>query len=290
MIVTERILVDVGLEIVGGNGMIDTRDATLDQRPKPFDAVGVDFATDILFVMVANPEMLVADSGHVVVGRELVSKQHGFPIDIASHERDKGVPFHIGDNCGDDLALPLGGTENLCFALSATPTLAVPHTADIGLVNFNLAREWLVVFVEEGADLLEHSPSRLVGHAQFPFKLLGGNAATGGRHDIDSLKPSPERSRRLVEYRAGKRGHLMPAVVAFVNWSLGKFVMLRYLIADWAFNPVRVAVVLYPLKAGIGVRECLVKVFSRKLFHFFHPSHHVLYHKHYMMSRDNYQI
>lgn len=48
MVVSERILVDVGLEILRTNGMVDARDATLYQRPKALNAVGVNSTTDIL--------------------------------------------------------------------------------------------------------------------------------------------------------------------------------------------------------------------------------------------------
>ncbi len=40
--------------------MIDTRDATLNQRPKAFNAVGVDIPIDIDFGMVVNSLMFVA--------------------------------------------------------------------------------------------------------------------------------------------------------------------------------------------------------------------------------------
>ena len=39
--------------------MINTSDTTLNQRPKAFDAVGVDIPIDIDFGMVVNPLMLV---------------------------------------------------------------------------------------------------------------------------------------------------------------------------------------------------------------------------------------
>lgn len=57
--------------------MIDTRDTTLNQRPKALDAIGVDIAPNIDFGVMVNSLMLVAELSHRIIGGELGGKQGG---------------------------------------------------------------------------------------------------------------------------------------------------------------------------------------------------------------------
>ncbi len=268
--------------------MIDARYSTLDQRPEAFNAVSMDIATHILFVMVANSEMLVANPRHCVVGRELIGKEGSVPVNIMDCERNNGMSLNIVNHLSHNLAVPLGSAYNLRLALSATPTLATPHTTNIGLIYFNFSCKMLEIVVKKCADLLEHSPCGFVGNASFSFNLLGRYATPCRSYQVDSLKPYSKRSAGLMEDGIGKRGYLMPASVALVNWSSVYPVMLGYFLAYWALNAIRVAMVLNPLKASLIIGEGFVKVFSRKFVHFFIPFYHVLYHTSYMMSRDSY--
>ena len=47
MIETESIFVNVGLEIIGADGMIDTNNTTFNQRPEALNIVCVNFAPDV---------------------------------------------------------------------------------------------------------------------------------------------------------------------------------------------------------------------------------------------------
>ena len=66
--------------------MIDTRNTTLNQRPKAFNAVGVDIPIDIDFGMVVNPLMFVTKPSHSVIGGELISVERGTGGYLSSHK------------------------------------------------------------------------------------------------------------------------------------------------------------------------------------------------------------
>ena len=75
--------------------MIDTRNTTLNQRPKAFNAVGVDIPIDIDFGMVVNSLMLVTEPSRSVVGRELIGKESGITRNLTSHKGGESVSLNI---------------------------------------------------------------------------------------------------------------------------------------------------------------------------------------------------
>jgi hypothetical protein len=288
VIIPERILVDVGLQVLGTDRMIDAGYATLHQRPETLNAVRVDAPTSILPVVVADSKVGETEPRHGIVAGELVGVEDCTPVNLPENVGDNGVPFYIGDNACHHLPVSLGDADDLALALSATPTLALPLSADVGFVSLYLANESGEVLLKEHPDLPEHSPGRLVGDTRFPLDLLGGYSTSGGSHLVDCLKPNPERGSGLVEDSAGGGVNLVSAVVALVAGTALNPVVLCHPLAYRAVDAVRVAVALNPLKAGIVVGELLVKVFKRVFLHFLIPLIHVLYHNLYVLSRDNY--
>lgn len=85
--------------------MIDTRYATLDQRPKAFDVIGMNIPTSIDFEMMLNPKVLVANSRHMVVAGKFIGKESSVTLNIMSHEWDKSMTSDIRDNVSDNLTL-----------------------------------------------------------------------------------------------------------------------------------------------------------------------------------------
>jgi hypothetical protein len=290
VVITKGILVDVGLEIMRTDRMIDARYATLDERPEALDAIRVDFATHIFLGVMLNPQVRISQPSHVVVAGELVCEENRIAVNRSSHEGDKSMPLDIGNHLSHNLAVSFHSADNLCLALCATATLASPNSANIGLVNLYLTYKVLKVLTQKGADLLEHSPGRLVGHASLPLDLLSRDTASSGGHTIDNFKPSLEWRGGLVEYRPSSRVDLMTAVVALIaRPSLG-FVMLRYLLAYRTGNALWPSVVFNPFQAIIISGKFFVEILCSIFSHLFIPFHHVLYHKYYTVSRDNYLL
>lgn len=274
--------------------MIDTRYATLDQTPEVLDIVGVCSPTNIDLGTVHNPLMVIAKPCYVVVAQKFIGVKNCIRGYIPPNERDKGGTLDIRDDRSHDLPLPLNYAYDGSFAFCSPSTLPTPDPADVGFVSLNFTREDRRVFVKESSDLIEHTPSCLVGNACFPLKFLGGMSRPSGSHPEHCLKPSRERSSGLVEDGVGSRVDLMPAVIALVARSFSKLVVLCNLVANRAVDAVWVAVALKPLKAGIIIRELPLKVLGgvfRRLvfgssFHFIPPIH-VLYHNKYVVSRDS---
>ncbi len=73
--------------------MIDTRNATLNQRPKALNVVCVNVAVHIDFEMMLNPKVFVVNPSHVVIARKFIGKEGGVTVDIVSHEWDKVMPL-----------------------------------------------------------------------------------------------------------------------------------------------------------------------------------------------------
>jgi hypothetical protein len=292
VIVAESVFVDVGLKIMGTDRMINARYATLDQRPEALDAVRVDFATNILLGVVLDSQVRVSQPRHVVVAGELICKKNRLAVNGSGHKRDKRVPLDIGDDLSHHLAVPFHSADYLCLALCPTTTLASSHSTDIGLVNLYLTAELAVILVKQFAYLREHSPSRLVGDSCFTLDLLGGNPASGGRHNEYGVEPGSERGLGLVEYRVGCGGHLSPAEVAGIDLAPRYAVVRGHFLALLAVYAVWKANVLDMLKTGVLIGELLVKVLYGIALHFLAPSFVLtllLYHKISVMSRDNYQ-
>ena len=55
MVVAPRVLVQVGLEPLGGHGAVDAPQSTLDERPEPLDGLGVDVPIDVDLGRMVDP-------------------------------------------------------------------------------------------------------------------------------------------------------------------------------------------------------------------------------------------
>jgi len=272
--------------------MIDARNTTLNQRPKAFNAIGVDFATHIPLGVMFNPQVRISQPCHMVVAGELIREQNRIAVNGTSHEGDKRVPSDIGDDLSHHLAVSFHGTDDFGLTLSATTTPTTPDTAYISLVNLNFPTKLSVSFIKQLPYLREHSPSRLIGYASFTLDLLRRYATTCRRHNKYSVEPSAKRSLGLVEYGVGCGGHLSPAELAGIHLAVGYAVVLCCLLALLAENAVGEAGVLDVFKARFLVGELLIKVpygIASHLSTLLFVSTPFLYHKISVMSRDNYQ-
>ena len=151
MIIAERILINVGLEVLRTNRMIDTRDTTFNQRPEAFNAVGVKFATHILFVMVVDAKVAIADSSHSVIAGELIGEDGSVPIYILNCKRNDGMPFNIINYLCNDFAVPLGSTDYFGLTFRTTSTLTPSHPAYIGFINFYFTCKMLEILIKQSA-------------------------------------------------------------------------------------------------------------------------------------------
>ena len=76
--------------------------------------------------------------------------------------------------------------------------------------------------------------------------------------------------------------------VTTINHAPSYSMMLRDFLALFARNTIGVEMISKPFKADIIIRKLFIEVSYRVVFHFNIPPTHVLYHKIYVLSRDNY--
>src|SRR5215211_171620 len=123
------------------------------------------------------------------------------------------------------LTLALCHAENGCLMgiFAWTPAWgAAPMPAVVGFIGFDGARQGrIIVVLEHRADFVEHPPCRLVGDSQRAFKLLGRDAAAGLRHEIDDMKPEPERGAGFVEDSACCRVNVMTTPLTRIRLASG---------------------------------------------------------------------
>ena len=248
--------------------MIDTGYATLNQRPKAFNTVGVNIPVDIDFGMMVNPLMPVTHSGHSVVGGELISIEDGLARYLLVNKGNDGVALNIGGNLGNNLSASLDSADDFRFPLCATPTLALALTTYISFVNLYLTIEVSNILTKQGSNLVEHAPSCFISNTHLSLDLLGRDTTSSRSHAVDSLKPCSQRRGGFVEYSARSGINLMPAVIALIARATSNLVVLRYLVALGAVDTPRPAMLLNPLKAGLIGREFLVEICKRIFLHF----------------------
>jgi hypothetical protein len=288
VVVAESVLVDIRLEILRTDGMIDTSNTTFHQRPESLDAVGVDFPANVLFVMVSDSEVTEPISGHVVIGRELVSVENSVPANLVDCERYDGMPLNIANDLSDHLVISLSSSDNLRLALSSPATLAFSHTTHISLINLYLTRKMMEVLIKQGADLLEHSPGCLIGNAGLPLNLLGGYSASGRGHAIYYLEPDSKWGSGFVEDSSGSRVDLRAAIIAAIACAVLNSMVLGYLLTLHTVNTIGPTEVFKPFKTGIIIGELLFEVFGSVFLHLSVSFTLPFYHKIYLLSRDNY--
>ncbi|MBA7606962.1 hypothetical protein ES703_14114 [subsurface metagenome] len=248
--------------------MIDTINTTLDQRPKTFNAVGMNFTPDILFGMMADTKVFITEPCHMVITREFIGVEDSVSVNLISHEGDEGMSFNIWNNLCHYLAIPLNCSKNFSLTIRTSATLATPYTAHISLVNFHFASKMLEILIHKSANLFEHSPCCLIGNTRFPLNLLGRYTTPCGSHAIYDLKPNPQGSRRFAEYSVSERMNLMPAVVASITLTTCYVMMLSYLLTFWTINTIRPEVVFYPSQTTNIIREFIIKIFGSVFIHF----------------------
>jgi hypothetical protein len=278
--------------------MVNARNATLSQRPKALNAVGMGRPINIDLSTMLNSPMLVPGIGNSIVARELVSVDDSSSSHVFANKRHDSGTFDIGDDRCGNFAMPLDNTDYGSLAFCPTASLASPNPAEIRFVNFDLAVKGNSIFTEQCPDLFEHSPRCFVGDTSYPLEFHSRMSRTCSGYPKHSIKPSPKRRSRLVEDSTRSRVDLMPTVIALVARSVLNPVVLSYLVANRAIDAIRKSVVFKPLKASIVIRELMLKLCQCVLLklcldlvsHFRIPLIHVVYHKSYVLSRDTYLI
>jgi len=271
-IVSETVLVQVGLQIVTANRVINAFDSILDQRPEPFDSLGVHIASDVDFLAMTDAPMVVVvrGSGESVIDGVVIREHKVRWQDVLFNQPLHRIFLHIGSHESADAAFTLNNSDHGRFSFLVRRASAALHSlfaAKVHFVHFDrlLASAQLrsvFGFIQHGANLLEHAPRGFVGHASLALNLLRGNSASRLRHEVDGIEPSRERSGRFVEDSSSSRVNVMAAMVARVRRSAHDTMVLGQGFALRAIDALRVEAIAKPLKAGRIIWELLLEVFQ----------------------------
>lgn len=265
--------------------MIDTGNATLDQRPKAVDGVGVNIAANVNLGGMVDLLMLKPIHFERSVSAHVVSNNRCVGTDMLFDRGNENGVIGIEDGHSDHVPLPFDHAKNGGFTGCATTakfgSFVSVHVLSlatyVGFIGFNFAGKHIRVFTKQTANLLEHSPSCFVGNAGTSLKCLSRIARASGGHFKDCLKPSLERCGGLVEDRVSQWRDLVSANVTSVDGPLVQLGVGCNLFADGALNTIWVKVILKPLKASIAIWKHLSEVFFGELsllgFHFLTPQH-----------------
>jgi hypothetical protein len=217
MVISERIFIQVLLQVLRANASEHAANTILDHRPEAFNRIGMNITDHVNIIGVQNLIMLVSHSVQAVVNRIFVCVDLRALLDLVFHKRENGRAFGIRNGFDLDFTFAFNNTHNRSFILRAAPALAtsVP-TTKITFVNLDLTAKRVLIFVKAFANFVAHAPSSLVGHARFSLNLLCANSTTRLCHQVAHIKPSGQRGAGFVEYCSSARENVIPAFLATI--------------------------------------------------------------------------
>lgn len=100
--------------------------------------------------------MAIALGDQAVIAAELIRVDRAALGDLLADHRAQSLPGHMGDRTGRALAPPLQELEHRHFAGRAAPPEALPVTAKVGLVGFDLPLQGRAAFTVLGQVSANH--------------------------------------------------------------------------------------------------------------------------------------
>lgn len=225
---------------------VSTFDASLEQRPKVFNPVGVNVAVPV-FVRVIDYVMDIFFVKLVVRAKRIaVDRRASFDVlaDFAvKHSALGSLNGHCSDFAG---AFQQTHYRNLA-GVSRAKVLASAHVhiprlaADIGFINFDVARQLVKRSVLHGlADSMKQKPRALLSHAKGTRQFAGTDAVLRVGDQPDTSQPPIEANRRIFHDGAYLDAELLLARFALPQ-ATGRKIRHFAASADRALNAVRPA-------------------------------------------------
>ncbi len=229
------------------NTMIDSANSVLCRTPEAFNGVDVRIARDKDFSRVIDPLVLIAHRLQRIVRNIFIGKHRAMrhcPFDDVRHQC---CALSVGNDLRDDPSFAFDYAENGSLTSPASPEMLaltrmlVLFEATIkAFIHLDFAGQlWTVVtFVQHRANLLEDAPRGFVGDAKLTLQLLGANAASRGSHQIHRIEPELERCRRVLKDCTAHWMLVASAKLTAIGPARCGAMMLGYLFALWAEDPV----------------------------------------------------
>jgi hypothetical protein len=209
VVVTELKLGQVQREVLLADMMKAAHNTALEEAPKRFQIVGVNFATNVLALTVTDRfvrEILFQES---ITGMLIGRHQINGLADSLAHESIKcnGVRtldyltdyVSLAANCADDANF--AGTDTASYMALLVPMAVFVLAANEHLVHFNDTHELAEIrIVHRRAESHAHIPCGLVGAASdLTLNLKRTNSLLGVKHLPENLKPRLERIFRVLK-------------------------------------------------------------------------------------------
>jgi len=217
----------VGLEMLRADFVPRSHDASLQERERGFNRIGIDISLCVDVELVPNCFMSPVFSEMLrrsLVGLKVIGEQDIYILaDVLSDVLFKGSALHIFRMEKSEIAAALTDSNYDFFVVmqrgfSFEPILS----ADERFIHFNFsAQHGLVDFDHCGADAMAEIPRGFVADSERALNLAGRHALLGFTEKQGSEKPLGKRKMRVVEDRSGCHAELIVATFAVVEGLFG---------------------------------------------------------------------
>src|SRR2546427_9398488 len=210
-------LLKVGCQMLCRNAMPRTNDAALKQRECGFHCIRrADqpiFIADIFIRTVVHAlvsRLTELRSCEIVEFRVIGHDDIHRLVHVASDDLIQGslIDLISVDEMQAAIALTNTNHGSLVFKLSFVAALL---PADIGLINFNRARKFMLHFGHCGADSMTEVPCGFVRDAKHSLNLICGNTLSGFTDQVCGSEPLWKRKMGVMENGARHYGELIAA-------------------------------------------------------------------------------
>ena len=210
--------IQVPVKVLGTDLVECSDDASLEQGPDAFDAIGMNVTHSPFLSRVVNSFV----SGVLGCNAQVRSKfvcvnGFRFVFDCPSNEVMQCLAFGVGDTLQANAAISLNSTSNPSLVALVGSSFALSPTANQGFVYLNDSQEgWPIkgVVAHCLTDAMAEIPSSLVGYAQCPLELKRAYALLGFAHQVNGDKPLAEGQMGIVHDGSGCDGELIAASIA----------------------------------------------------------------------------
>lgn len=201
-------------QVVFAHLVIGADHTPLQQAPEAVQVRGMHIAAHILTAIMAHRLMRIAQLGQALITRVLISGHQGHVLSYSlPYKALQSLCIDFLNDLGHDLTLASHRANNGNLALGAAmgtiqalrDMLVLKLAADVGFVYLYFAHQRIESAVLHGrSDAMAHIPSGPIGPAtDHALYLQGANPLLAGHHEVDDLKPSPQRIVRVLEDRMG---------------------------------------------------------------------------------------
>lgn len=225
LVESERLLVTVTKQMERFDVSVGAFERPLKQRPKVFEAVGMNVAVNVALHVIDNLAVVIAVKivvRHKRVGANPRTGQDVFADVAAKLGAARGVD-HFENHAGRLLALAALkdalngrlGDSSVANLRSAALVHVTGLRADVGFVGFADAAEFIEIAVlHRQPEAVQHEPRGFLSHAKGAVKLAGANAVLRVDDQPSGGQPFGEAKGRILEDRPDLGAELLLAALA----------------------------------------------------------------------------